>query len=64
MHTLSLFRKPLLQNLAGILVLFALIALCRYVSGGINRPIEQDELVTLKYYTSVPYTFNSAEDKF
>jgi len=49
-----------------ILFLWALCALLLFVGlsrwhlGGMGLPLEQDELVTLKKYTSTPYDFNSA----
>ena len=50
------------QILLSLAAIFLFVVLCRYVGHGINRPIEQDELVTLKYYTSMPYDFNAAKD--
>ena len=62
MDTLQKAPPRLSHILLGLAAIFLFIAACRVISGGINRPIEQDELVTLKYYTSMPYDFNAADD--
>ena len=51
-----------LQDVLCIASVVLFIVITRFIGGGLNRPLEQDELVSLKYYTSVPYDFHSRYD--